>query len=141
MANDVIPDSNHISRYCKPSTVIDEKPLPTAFQLRKGEDHLSVDWLELLEKISGNCDSAAITNALNNRRLKVKKRGRYALFNVGELVGYIKDKSPDNRELKALHDSSKPTNSHSGIYNFTHEENNMFGVLISQAIKEILKTQ
>lgn len=53
-----LPDTDHVSRYCKPSTV-GEDGLPTeqAFSLRPGEDHLSVNWLEYL----GDPSHAGIT--------------------------------------------------------------------------------
>ncbi len=46
MSDKTIPDDDHLTRYCKPSTVDDGLPTASAFELRPGEDHLSVNWLE-----------------------------------------------------------------------------------------------
>ncbi len=141
MSNPSIPDTNHISRYCRPSKVDGETPQPPAFQLReeKGEDYLSVDWLEFLKEFKGGCDAAAITEALRKRGLKVSKGGRHAVFNVGDLRSYVKKRVPKKRMLDVRHVPRHEEDSHSGVYNYNHEESNFIAVLISQAIKEVLK--
>ena len=51
MRGDALPDADHVSRYCKPSTVQDGKVQPNAFFFRDGEDYLSVNWLEYLKTL------------------------------------------------------------------------------------------
>ena len=48
MMGDQIPDPGHVARFCKPVTVHDGQIQSTAFMLRKGEEYLSVNWLEIL---------------------------------------------------------------------------------------------
>ena len=39
-----LPDDDHVARYCKPSSVDEHgMPMASAFQLRSGEQHLSVN--------------------------------------------------------------------------------------------------
>lgn len=46
-----LPDDHHLLRYCKPTAVShDGFPLAAAFEIRKGEEHLSVKWLEYFNK-------------------------------------------------------------------------------------------
>lgn len=45
--NEPLPDRDHVSRYCKPSTVGERGQLmASAFAVRSGESYLSVNWLE-----------------------------------------------------------------------------------------------
>ena len=93
-----------------------------------------------MKQVSGSCDSAAITEALEKRGLRVKKRGKHAIFNVGKLIEYVKEKAPDNRMLSVHHIPRYRKDSHSGVYSH-QEENNLIAVLISQTINEVLNTQ
>ena len=50
-----LPDNDHVVRYCKPTTLNDNKPTYQSFELRKigrNEKDLSVDWLEFFNKKS-----------------------------------------------------------------------------------------
>ena len=44
----LLPNSDHVARYWKPSFVQDGLPTQTAFLLRDGEEYLSINWLEHL---------------------------------------------------------------------------------------------
>lgn len=78
-----LPDTDHVSRYCKPSAV-DEDGLPTeqAFSLRPGEDHLSVNWLEYFGKPSLEMAVDGIRQVFREKGYQVAKRGRFAVLNV-----------------------------------------------------------
>ena len=52
MKGERIPDQNHIARFCRPMQAPEGQIQATAFMLRKGEESLSVNWLEFL-----NCSS------------------------------------------------------------------------------------
>ena len=84
MRGEVIPDSDHVSRYCKPSTVGHLcEPIATAFFPRKNEANLSVNWLEFL-------DAQSLTNAIGQvrtgflaRGYGLRPNGRFVVLNVG----------------------------------------------------------
>ena len=47
MTGDIVPDADHVSRYCKPSAVDQRgKPMAAAFLPRSDDRFLSVNWLE-----------------------------------------------------------------------------------------------
>ena len=44
MTGDPLPDDDHVARYCKRSSVDEHgMPMASSFQLRSGEQHLSVN--------------------------------------------------------------------------------------------------
>ncbi len=61
----VLPNSDNVARYCKPTTVDKEKPTTAAFEFRpRGdtlEQHLSVDWLEFLHPQPANTSDQLAT--------------------------------------------------------------------------------
>ena len=46
MTDDAVPDTDCVSRYCKPSAVGHGVILPSAFHFRDGEDCISVNCLD-----------------------------------------------------------------------------------------------
>lgn len=78
-----LPDTDHVSRYCKPSAV-DEEGLPTeqAFSLRQGEDHLSVNWLEYFGEPSLEMAVDGVRQAFREKGYQVARTGRFAVLSV-----------------------------------------------------------
>ena len=79
-----IPDGDHVSRYCRPSSIGDDGlPVPDVFKLRPGESYLSVNWLEYF----GSADlSAAIVHVREAFRVKgfrLAAQGQFAILGVG----------------------------------------------------------
>ena len=52
MKGDKIPDSDHISRFCRPMQVEDGQIQSPAFMLRPKDENLSVNWLEFLNIVN-----------------------------------------------------------------------------------------
>ena len=52
MKGQAIPDSDHVGRYCKASTVENGEISAAAFMMRETEEYLSVNWLEVLKSPS-----------------------------------------------------------------------------------------
>ena len=76
--NEPLPDRDHVSRYCKPSTVGERgQPMASAFAIRLGEGYLSVNWLEHFGMPVG--EPVATNDALSG---KVEGSGE-----MGERVG------------------------------------------------------
>ena len=68
-----VPDSDHVARYCKPSSVDEDLPVLTAFLLREGEEYISVNWLEHfgmqgLNAAVGHVRAAFLGACRNSRR-------------------------------------------------------------------------
>jgi len=113
-----IPDTDHVARYCSPARVDDEGVVQaSAFLLRRGEDYLSVNWLEFLDRPTRNGEIEEIRRVYGRKSFRVKPRARFAVLNVGKIRQTVRDGTEDNRILDACHNPSSNDPSHSGIYN------------------------
>ena len=83
MSGEVIPDSNHVSRYCKPSAVYQDRPLVAAFVLRINEANLSVNWLEFLGTRSLEGAIRKVRSGFVGRGYQLRPNGRFVALNVG----------------------------------------------------------
>jgi len=134
MKGDAIPDSDHVARYCKPSTIEDGEIMATAFQIRLGEESLSVNWLEYLECSNRSEEITMIRNAYS-KKLKVTSNAKIAVLNIGNTREKVMSGSDDQRNLEFKHDPSRQDPSHSGIYNINHEDE-LISELILSAIEK-----
>ncbi|VVM08198.1 hypothetical protein [Methylacidimicrobium tartarophylax] len=133
MEDDSIPDRDHVARYCRGGSIrIDGKVSGVAFQLRPGEEYLSVDWLEFLNQESRESQIARLRPILE-RRLKVGAKAQIAVLNVGEAKRAVRSECPDGREVDFRHKPLKDAPSHSGIFGCAHGED-----LISDLLARII---
>lgn len=135
MKGQAIPDSDHVARYCRPSTVPDGEIQATAFMLREGEEYLSVNWLEAL----GHSDRTSEIRELQDlyaRKLHVGAAARIAILNVGSVRAKVVRESQDMRLLRVLHEPIIPDDpSHAGIYDIPQDDD-LVAELIAQAVLE-----
>jgi hypothetical protein len=135
MKGQVIPDSDHVGRYCKASTVENGEISATAFMMRETEEYLSVNWLEELKRPS-RASQIRDLQEVYNKKLKVGARARIAILNVGTLRSKVQRESPDSRLLRVLHEPDEPDDpSHAGIYEILHDDE-MIAELIAQVVLE-----
>lgn len=83
MSDQILPDSDHVSRYCKPSTVQDGKPIVGAFLPRPKEKYLSVNWLDHLDSKDLDAAIEGVPREFNLQNYSVRFNGRFAVLNVG----------------------------------------------------------
>jgi hypothetical protein len=134
MKGQAIPDSDHVARYCKASTIEDGEVLPTAFMMREADEYLSVNWLENL----GRSDRASQMRDLQElyaRKLRVRANARIAILNVGTVRSKVERDSQDRRVLRVLHDPEPDDPSHSGIYDIPYDDE-IVAELIAQVVLE-----
>ncbi len=138
--NEPLPDRDHVARYCKPSTV-DERghPSASAFWIRAGENHLSVNWLEYLAGSGGRGviserDAAVsrVREMLRSKGFRLRPNGRFALLNVGEVKTAIR--RAFGRSLHVNHLPLPDDTSHAGIIGYT-EEDRMIAAEISALVR------
>jgi len=135
MKGQPVPDSDHVARYCKPTTIDEGEIQATAFMLREGEAYLSVNWLEEL-KSSGRAGQIRDLQELYTKKLKVAATAQIAVLNVGTLRAKIERESPDRRLLRVLHEPEEPVDlSHAGIYEIRHDDE-IIAELIVQVVLE-----
>ncbi len=115
-----VPDTDHVSRYCKPSTV-DEEGLPTsqAFSLRQGEDHLSVNWLEYFGEPSLLMAVDGVRQAFREKGYRVARSGRFAVLSVR----VVKEAGARGDRLLSIEHLPAPDDpSHAGISGYEEED-------------------
>ena len=101
-----LPDDDHFSRYCRPSAVArDGLPMAAAFELRPGEDHLSVNWLEYLDAPDLNAAIESVRNTFRAKGFGLRRNGRFAALNV-----------------RVVHLPVDDDESHSGVFGYTADD-------------------
>lgn len=110
-------DADHIARYCRPACVDpnDNAPLACAFQIRKSETFLSVNWLEYFD-VSSEAEAVDEVRAVLRKKLGLKKRGRIAVLNVGDARGATEC------DLRVTHQPTGDDGSHAGISGYEAED-------------------
>jgi hypothetical protein len=135
MKGQAIPDSDHVGRYCKASTVENGEISAAAFMLRETEEYLSVNWLEELNR-SDRAIQIRDLRSLYATKLRVGTAARIAVLNVGALRAKVEGESPDSRLLRVLHEPEEPDDpSHAGIYDVSHDDE-IIAELIAQTVLE-----
>ncbi len=136
MKGQTVPDSDHVGRYCKGSTVESGEISAAAFMVREGEEYLSVNWLEELKR-SGRASQISDLQKLYAMKFnRVGASARIAILNVGIVRTKVAHESPDSRLLRVVHEPEEPDDlSHSGIYEIFHDDE-IIAELIAQAVIE-----
>jgi hypothetical protein len=135
MRGQIIPDSDHVARYCKATTVEDGEIQATAFMLRNDEEYLSVNWVEDLNCPDRKNEISALQE-LYSSKLTVRATARIAILNVGTFRAKVASESPDMRKLRVLHEPIPDDPSHSGIYDFSSGDE-IIAELIAQTVLEV----
>jgi hypothetical protein len=128
MRGDQLPDQDHISRYCAPKTLADGHPTGASFMLRQDEEYLSVNWLEYFGDIGMD---AQINNIREYIELSLAASGLFSVLNIGEIIDYVQ--SNGEKHLAILYEPTSGDPSHSGIYDYRHEDD-----LIADLMSEIV---
>lgn len=136
MKDDLIPDSDNIARYCKPSTCFDGMISAAAFLLReRDQDGLSVNWLEFL-KCHNRADEIKEIRRIYSQTLSASKNARIGVLNVGEMCRYVRSETHDNRAIEVLHDPIPDGDqSHCEIHNLK-QDNELIAELILEVCHE-----
>ncbi len=114
MQGDPLPDDDHVSRYCKPSSVDSlGLPLASAFQLRSDEDSLSVNWLESFGAASVDDAIGRVRAAFLDSGFGLRANGRFAVLDVGAAKSAVR--AEVGLSLRIEHDPLPDDPSHAGI--------------------------
>jgi len=141
MKGDPIPDSDHISRYVGKTKITSsgrislEAFLPRKDKNGEKEKYLSVNWLEFFDLLDHEAAIQKVRESFIAKDMSLGTYAKFVVLNVGEIVEYIRQNTPDNRMLVVLHEPSVRDPSHSGIYNISHDDR-IVGALIAQLVRE-----
>ena len=130
-----LPDDHHLSRYCKPPAVArDGLPMVAAFELRPGEDYLSVNWLEYFG--APNLDAAieSIRNAFRAKGFGLRPNGRFAALNVGTVKAAISGAVAGT--VRVEHLPVDDDESHGGVFGYTADD-----LAVAVAIRELVGSE
>ena len=130
-----IPESDHISRYCKPVSLAPStnKPTLVSFMLRKDESYGSVNWLEYLSQSTRENEIRELRKEFGREGYELRKTGLFAILNVGKTRDAVVKESTDSRKLHFTHEPVNDDSSHGGIHGYTHEDN-MIAQLIADTV-------
>lgn len=131
MQGDDLPEDDRVSRYCKPSSIDDGMLLPAAFEIRKNEDHLSVNWIEYFGEPSLPVAVGKIRNALRDKNYQIKPSGRFAMVPVRDVVETAPGAT--GQRLRVKHMPEPKDESHSGIFGYTAADYDIAATLAAQA--------
>lgn len=117
MIGELLPDADHVARYCKPSTV-DNTGVPTAaaFKPRSGEDYLSVNWLEYSGAPTTAVAVQHVRDAFHNKGYRLRSSGRFAVLNVGTARDHVSEAL--GKQLRIDHQPLDDDPSHAGIHDY-----------------------
>ncbi len=115
-----LPDKDHISRYCKPSTVESGRPMPAAFIPRKGEEYLSVNWLEYFDEPTLETAMDRVRAVFDKKGYRVSLNGRFAALNVGSAKRAASEGAGITLSIDHIPLYDDP--SHSGILGYTSDD-------------------
>lgn len=135
MKNDQLPTTDHIARYCKPTTIENGQIQASAFLLRSGESLLSVNWMEYFKSNKREDLINEIRKLYKIKFNRVPRNARMAVLNVGDVIDKVYQESLDNRVLGIVHDPSNNDPSHSSIDNM-NPDNEFIAELILETILE-----
>ena len=115
-----LSDNDHISRYCKPSTVEHGIPMPAAFLPRPNEEYLSVNWLEYFSEPTLDAAVDEVRRVFSQKGYRIVPNGRFAVLNIGA----VKTASLDNvgRILSIDHLPLSNDQSHAGLLGYTSDD-------------------
>ena len=121
MIGDPLPDDDHVARYCKPSSVDEHgMPMASAFQLRFGEQHLSVNWLEYGGTRDVEVAMRRVRSGFLSRGFRLRRNGRFAVLDVGLTRTAVRQGL--GHSLRIDHLPIDQDQSHAGIHGYTPDD-------------------
>ena len=117
----LLPDEHHVSRYCRPTAVgRDGLPTAAAFEMKPGEEYLSVNWLEYFETPDLGAAVERVREAFRRKRYRVRSNGRFAVVNVGAALTAVADAV--GRRGRVDHIPLEDDESHAGLFGYAADD-------------------
>ena len=134
-------DDSHVVRYARPTLIREDGNVGgEAFQLRREESSLSINWLECFVGFSR---SQQLDEVRRLSRLQMRHNGRLAQLHVGYAKQYVRDEIDSIRFMHqplAAEDGHEADPSHSeivGLPQTDSSEAELIGDLIAECIEAV----
>jgi hypothetical protein len=127
MKDEIVPDTDHVTRLCGGSHVREDGTIAaSAYKPRPGERYLSVNWLEFLGMPEQETALAEVRRTLASKR-SIGNTSRLAISQVGSMRAFVRQESSAHTELAVRHEPEtspgRPVDaSHSGIYGIPDDD-------------------
>ncbi len=128
-----------LARYCRPGSVRNGMPDENAFWIKPAEEYLSVNVLP--EGLGVEAGLVQIRKILDKKRFETRPNGRFAVFNTGRVIQYIREY--EKLDVRVEHMPSPDDPTHVGIApaerydkNAWHESTRMMARALSQFLIE-----
>jgi hypothetical protein len=132
-----LPEADHVGRYCKPTTIENNKAQATAFMLRDQDEGLSVNWLEYLAK-DRESQLVSLRISYLNTLDRVATNARIAVLNVGHTIQRVAAESGDNRKITIKHTYRDKNPSHAEVFDMRPDDE-LIAEIIAQCVIEDLQ--
>jgi hypothetical protein len=110
--------------------------LPQAFQLRRGEDKLSVNWIEYFNASNhGNRVKACIKHFRKTKQYSVGKKSAFGVANVAKIKGVC---SAGGCRVRIVYAPSSNNQSHSEIRHLPREDFTLLAQLSSPLLFDLV---
>jgi len=112
---DIIPNSDHVARQVGGSKIDRGRVTAAAFELKPGEEYLSVNWLEFFGDSNRASQIDKIRSVFVEKGYSLGAKARFTVLNVGEAREYVKKECPNNTSISFAHEPTEDDPSHCGI--------------------------
>ena len=134
MATDYLPDDEHVVRHLSPRDIIRDEDtqqitgcFPQAFELKDGEDDLSVNWLEYFDGTEP--DQLAATACAISRVRAVRPSHAFAIGNVGEIKAACFDY---DLKVRIIHEPDGGNDAHAAVHRYRDDEIELLELLAQE---------
>lgn len=108
--------------------------MAAAFELRAGEDHLSVNWLEYFGVPNQEAAVGHVRNAFQAKGYRLGRNGRFAALNVGNVKAAVSETLDGPARIEHL--PVDDDESHSGVFGYAADD-----LAVAVAIKALVRHQ
>jgi hypothetical protein len=129
-----LPSSDHVARYCKPTTVDHGQIQAPAFLLRRdlGETYLSVNWLEHLGA-ARELQINTLQAVFATKFARVSAAAEFAVLNAGAIRAHITSECAMCPAIDVCHEPEPADASHTGIFGIVADDQ-----LVAELLVEII---
>ena len=108
--------------------------MAAAFELKSGEEYLSVNWLEFLDAPDLEAAIVRLRSVFDTKGYRLRPTGRFAVLNVGAVKTAVSDHVEGTARVEHRPLDEDP--SHSGVVGYTSDD-----LAVAVAIKELVSLE